>query len=133
MKTDILGLLPPTASDPAQDRWQRAMAAAVICLIGAIAASSTALGAGLYRASAERADIRGAIDDLTKLVKDEGRLSRMQSIEGNIAAMQTRYCEAVRTGNRQNADSLNESISALQARYMMLDPFGLPYPVRACA
>jgi hypothetical protein len=135
MKFDILGLLPPTGATPAQDRWQRAMTGTVITLVGALIMSTASLGAGLYQAATDRADIRENIAKLQNVVKDGFNMVEAGRIAGNIIGMQTRYCDASRRGstnyNPALAQNLNETIADLQNQYMLLT--GLHYPVRSCA
>lgn len=135
MTWDIFGLIPPTAKDAAQDRWQRTTAGTLILVTGALIASSTSLGAAAYRARAEvetlHRSIGGLKEDFAAMLKEGVDRLDAGRIKGSIIAMQSRYCDAVRARNVPLAESLNTTISELQAEYYGVA--GAYFPVRACA
>jgi hypothetical protein len=135
MKFNISILLPPGNPDPVTDKWQRAMATAVILLIGVQAATTAAFGSSIYALEQQHGVIHDEIAKLGKDLSDKFNASTQRiearAIGTSIAGMHARYCDALRRKNIPEADSLSTVIAGLQQDYMMIT--GLPYPLGACA
>jgi hypothetical protein len=142
MTLDLLGILPPTHTDPAQNKWQRCITAAVILSFGVSVAANGALGAAIYQAQlttqqAEK-DTTAAIADLSVTIMrrlddaDRGRdAAAAETIAVRLLMLRNRLCQARMRGSSAESDEWARQIAEALGKYQRLS--GQTFPAfEAC-
>mgnify|MGYP003650268703 CR=1 FL=1 len=111
------------------------MTVAMITMAGALAVSTSIIGFGigeLRRADTKmQDDVAGIAEMLANKIDHATNRLDAGRIKGNLIAMQTRYCDAVRARNIPLADSISAIISELQVEYVRVT--GTAFLMRDCA